>query len=69
MAGGLVPLEGKQALGPRFEDQFAIWFIDHAQHDDPASTIAHAHCVSYGGALQQGLRDLSTWVEQGQQTP
>ena len=55
----------KQALGPRFEDQFAIWFIDHAQHDDPASTIARAQCVSYGGALQQGLRDLSAWVEHG----
>jgi hypothetical protein len=55
----------KAALGPRFEDQFAIWFIDHAQHDNPATTAAHAHCVSYGGALQQGLRDLSAWVEDG----
>jgi hypothetical protein len=59
----------KEALGPRFEDQFAIWFIDHAQHDNPATTAAHAHCVSYGGALQQGLRDLSTWVEGGIRPP
>ncbi len=55
----------KQALGARFADQFAIWFIDHAQHDDPVSTIARAQCVSYRGALQQGLRDLGTWVERG----
>ncbi len=59
----------KQALGPRFEDQFAIWFIDHAQHDDPATTFARAQCVSYGAALQQGLRDLSVWVESGVKPP
>jgi hypothetical protein len=59
----------KHALGPRFEDQFVLWFIDHAQHDDPATTDAHAHSVSYAGALQQGLRDLSAWVERGLKPP
>ncbi len=59
----------QQSLGPQFEDQFAMWFIDHAQHDDPATTIAHARCVSYRGALQQGLRDLSAWVEKGVKPP
>ena len=59
----------KHALGARFDDQFALWFIDHAQHDDPATTDAKAHCVSYAGALQQGLRDLSTWVERGVKPP
>lgn len=53
----------REALGSRFEDDFALWFIDHAQHDNPATTAAHAHTVSYEGALQQGLRDLSAWVE------
>lgn len=47
-------------------DDVAIWFIDHAQHDDPQTTLAHAHSVSFGGALQQGLRDLARWVETGQ---
>jgi hypothetical protein len=55
----------KEALGPEFEQHFALWFIDHAQHDNPASTLAHAHTVSFAGALQQALRDLSAWVEQG----
>jgi hypothetical protein len=59
----------KEALGPQFEDQFALWFIDHAQHDDPATTQAHAHAVSYAGALQQGLRDLSVWAESGIRPP
>jgi hypothetical protein len=55
----------KTALGPRFEDSFAVWFIDHAHHDNPASAQARAHAVSFAGALQQALRDLSTWVEKG----
>ena len=55
----------QQALGARFEDSFALWFIDHAQHDNPATRQAHAHTVSFQGALQQALRDVSAWVEKG----
>lgn len=55
----------REALGPDFEDSFALWFIDHTQHDDPQTVSASAHTVSLAGALQQGLRDLSRWVEQG----
>jgi hypothetical protein len=55
----------KEALGPSFEDSFVLWFIDHAQHENPLTVAAHAHTVSFEGALQQGLRDLSTWVEKG----
>ncbi len=55
----------KEQLGDDFHDQFALWYIDHAQHDDPKTPQAHAHSVSFRGALQQALRDLSLWVEQG----
>jgi hypothetical protein len=55
----------KEALGRSFDDNFALWFIDHAQHDNPASVKAHAHAVSFEGALQQALRDVSAWVEKG----
>jgi hypothetical protein len=55
----------KAQLGASFEDSFALWFIDHAQHDNPGSRKAHAHTVSFAGALQQALRDMSAWVEQG----
>src|SRR3546814_7655290 len=55
----------RQALGERCDDQFAIWFIDHTHHDNPQTPAAHAHTVSYEGALQQGLRDLAAWVEKG----
>ena len=53
----------QQALGSGFEDSFALWFIDHAQHDNPATKQALAHTVSFQGALQQALRDVSAWAE------
>ncbi len=55
----------REALGPNYEDHFALWFIDHAQHDNPLTAAAHARTVSFAGALQQALRDLSAWVETG----
>ena len=56
----------KEQLGDAFEDGFALWFIDHAQHDNPPPGAARAHTVSFEGALQQALRDLSAWVETGE---
>jgi hypothetical protein len=57
--------EVRRALGAGFAEHFALWFIDHAQHDDPATPAAHARTVSFAGALQQALRDMSQWVEKG----
>ncbi len=55
----------KSALGAAFDDNFALWFVDHAHHENPLTPLQRAHVVSFGGALQQALRDLATWVEQG----
>jgi hypothetical protein len=54
-----------EETGPASEDRFALWFIDHTQHDNPQTPIARAHTARLGGALQQGLRDLARWVETG----
>jgi len=59
----------RQALGPDFERNFALWFIDNAQHENPLNAAARANTVSFAGALQQGLRDLSAWVETGRRPP
>ena len=59
----------KAALGPGFKESFALWFVDHAQHDNPRTPLARAHAVSLSGALQQGLRDLALWVEKGVRPP
>jgi hypothetical protein len=55
----------KSALGPTFDESFALWYIDNANHENPLTRRANAHIVSYSGALQQGLRDLAMWVETG----
>lgn len=48
------------------KDNFRVWFFDHAQHGvDPRSKREGTHVVSYAGALQQALRDVSLWAEKG----
>jgi hypothetical protein len=54
-------------LGPRLDDNFRVWFTDHALHAEmlPRGT----HTVSYFGVIHQALRDLSAWVEKGAAPP
>jgi hypothetical protein len=59
----------REALGSRLDDNFRLWFIDHAQHTPPFGVPAQARTVSYQGALEQALRDLSAWVETGVRPP
>ncbi|OCT12762.1 hypothetical protein A8709_30845 [Paenibacillus pectinilyticus] len=57
----------KEALGDALDDQFRLWFVDHALHVDNSSnnSLDGLHIVSYIPALHQALRDLSAWVERG----
>jgi hypothetical protein len=55
----------KASLGEAFDDNFALWYIDNAHHENPLTAEQRAHVVSFGGALQQALRDLAAWVEKG----
>ena len=48
-------------LGDRFDDNFRVWFNDNADHLGPRTP----HLVDYNGILQQALRDVSAWAEQG----
>jgi hypothetical protein len=59
----------REAMGPAFNDNFRIWYNDHAQHTAPMSSAMKTHVVSYQGILEQALRDLSAWVEQGVAPP
>jgi hypothetical protein len=59
----------QQHLGDRLNDHFRLWFVDHALHADSTQQEDPTHTVSYLGVLQQALRDLATWVEQGQPPP
>lgn len=59
----------KAALGSRFNDNFRLWFTDHALHGDVEQQADPTHTVSYLGTLHQALRDLSAWVEKGVAPP
>ena len=65
----------KAALGPRLDDSYRLWFVDHAMHTTPMvqpgdpRPVRTTRVVSYVGVLQQALRDVSAWVEKGQAPP
>jgi hypothetical protein len=59
----------KAALGGKFDDNVALWFVDNAHHENPLTAQQRGHVVSFGGALQQALRDLARWVEEGVKPP
>jgi hypothetical protein len=52
-------------LGPRLDENFRLWFTDHALHGDQQRQADSTRTVSYLGMLHQALRDLSAWVEKG----
>lgn len=61
----------REAQGPGFEDNFRLYFVDHAMHttqsarpNDPRPVVT-TRTVNYTGVLHQALRDLSNWVEKG----
>jgi hypothetical protein len=59
----------QQNLGDQTNDNFRLWFTDHALHGDFAKQEDPSRTVSYLGVLQQALRDLSAWVEKGTPPP
>ena len=59
-------------LGDRADDQYRVWFTDHAMHQDPAvmpqveiTPHRSTRIINYRGVLEQALRDLAAWVERG----
>lgn len=59
----------KENLGDTTDDNFRLWYTDHANHADFVKPGDPTHIVSYLGVLQQALRDLSAWVEKGVPPP
>jgi hypothetical protein len=56
----------KENLGDQTDNNFRLWYTEHALHGDLSSQLDDArHAVSYLGTLQQALLDLSAWVEKG----
>lgn len=53
-------------LGAEADDRFRLWYTDNALHGDESGIQEHeTRTVSYAGALESALRQLSAWVEEG----
>jgi hypothetical protein len=65
----------KAALGADIDDRYRLYFIDNTMHTNQLAApgdprpVATTRVISYQGALQQALRDLSAWVERGEAPP
>lgn len=55
----------QSANGDGFAENYALYFTENSHHENPMTALQRTHVVSYGGALQQALRDVAAWVEEG----
>jgi hypothetical protein len=58
-------LKLQENMGANLDENFRLWFLDHANHGDLSNPNAPTHVVSYVAVLHQALLDLSDWVEKG----
>lgn len=65
----------KAALGSKLDERYRLYYIDNTMHTtqiarpgDPRPVVT-TRVISYQGALQQALRDLAAWVEEGVEPP
>lgn len=60
----------RASTGADLEDGFRIWFNDHADHQEGRVEGGKAaRLVDFNPSIQQALRDLAAWVEQGREPP
>lgn len=59
----------KKNLGAAADQNFRVWFTDHALHGDSTQQEDPTRTVSYLGVLHQALRDVAAWVEKGTPPP
>lgn len=52
-------------MGEAYDDTFRLWFHDNADHLSESSRIRDTRLIDYTGILQQALRDVSAWAEDG----
>ncbi|KAI3390239.1 hypothetical protein diail_11256, partial [Diaporthe ilicicola] len=56
----------QKALGSAFDDNYRLWFNEHADHyAQPNDGSTTAIVFNYTGIVEQALLDVSAWVEQG----
>jgi hypothetical protein len=60
----------EESLGTAADDQYRVYFNDHADHQDaPPTGERAASLVDWYGITEQALRDLALWVERDVPAP
>lgn len=59
----------KSHYGDEINNKTRLWYTDRAPHGDVSELQMPTQMVSYLGVLQQALRDLAAWVENGIEPP
>ena len=60
----------KKRLGNKIDQRYRLYYNDHAMHGNPGTNLAsNARTVDYTGMLQQTVRDVVAWVEDGKSPP
>jgi hypothetical protein len=59
----------QEHLGARIDQNFRLWYSDHALHGDEPTIEAASRVVTYVPVLQQALSDVAAWVEKGTPPP
>ena len=62
----------RQRVAERYEDaddRFRLWFAERTLHGDQETLEDPTRVINYLGVLQQALRDLAAWVEDGIEPP
>lgn len=54
-----------QQFGDKVDDHFRLYYTDHALHGDEPNLEDSTRVVPYQGMLQQALRDVAAWAEDG----
>jgi hypothetical protein len=59
----------KAQFGPDVDDRFRLWFNDNTTHIGPTSPAETTTLVPFMGSVQQAVRDMIAWVEDGVAPP
>jgi hypothetical protein len=59
----------EQVEGANIDTKYRLWYVDNANHTDPANQTQRTHAVAYTGTVQYALRELAAWVERGVAPP
>lgn len=58
------------SLGSAASDNYRVYFTDHADHQDAVPSGERAtHLVDWYGSVEQALRDVAAWAEDGVPAP